>query len=162
MLFVKDHSTGLLFDRWSHIGQKRRKLLDQGWPGVFRNYLLNALPVNRIAFRFTERTRRPSKEAHLLLGSLILQQVHDLSEDDIQRAVAFNLEYQYALNTLDGSDASINISERTFRNYRRIIEQEGLAPEIFGTLTDRLLRAFDVEPSRSGWIRPISCPICAS
>ncbi len=122
--------------------------MDQGWPGVFRNYLLNALPVDRIASRFTERTGRPSKEAHLMLGSLILQQVHDLSEDDIQRAVAFNLEYQYALDTLDDSDASIYISKRTFRNYRRIVEEEGLAPVIFGTLTDRLLRAFGVDPSR--------------
>ena len=91
MITARDHSSGLLFDRWSHIGPKRRKLLDTSWPGVFRNFLLHKLPVERIAARFTEYTGRPSKELYAMLGALILQQTQDLSDEEVQRAVAFDL-----------------------------------------------------------------------
>ena len=130
MITARDHSTGLLFDRWSHIGPKRRKLLDTSWPGVFRNFLLHKLPVERIAARFTEYTGRPSKELYAMLGALILQQTQDLSDEEVQRAVAFDLGWHYALDITDDTDASTYISERTFRNYRRMILAEGLVPLI--------------------------------
>lgn len=148
MITARDHSTGLLFDRWGHIGPKRRKLLDQSWPGVFRKFLLQELPVECIAARFTERTGRPSKELYAMLGTLILQQVQDLSDAEVQHALAFDVEWHYAFDITDDSDASTYISERTLRNYRSIILEEGLAPVIFGTLTDCLLKAFNVDTSR--------------
>jgi len=147
MIRATDHSTGLLFDRWSHIGPKRRKLLDTSWPGVFRNYLLHKLPVERIAARLSKYTGRPSKELYTVLGAVILQQPLDLSDEELTRAVALNLEFHYALDIIDNSDESTYISERTLRNYRKIIEEEGLAPIIFGTLTDEMLKAFKVDAS---------------
>ena len=81
MITVKDHSTGHLFDPWDHISPKRRKLLDRGWPGVFRKYLLEKLPVARIVQYFTEDMGRPSKELNTAIGVLILQQLQDISDD---------------------------------------------------------------------------------
>ena len=148
MITAKDHFTGLLFDLWDHIGPKRRKLLDRSWSGVFRKFLLHELPIERIARHFTEYSGRPSKELYAMVGTLILQQAHDLSDEETQRALAFNLDWHYALDITDDSDASTYISERTFRNYRRIILDEGLAPLIFGELTDRLVKKFGVDTSK--------------
>lgn len=148
MITVRDHSTGLLFDRWSHIGPKRRKLLDTGWPGVFRKFLLQELPVERIAARFTAYAGRPSKELYTMLGTLILQHTQDLSDADVQHALAFDVEWHYALDIIDDSDASLYLSERTLRNYRKIVLEEELAPLIFGRLTDRLLKEFKVDATR--------------
>lgn len=83
-----------------------------------------------------------------MLGALILQQTHDLSDEEVQREVAFDLGWHYALDITDDTDASTYISERTFRNYRRIILEEGLVPLIFGTLTDQLLKGFGVDATR--------------
>lgn len=148
MIRAKDHSTGLLFDFWDHIGPKRRKLLDKSWAGVFRKILLHELPIERIARHFTECSGRPSKELYAMVGALILQQMHDLSDEETQRALAFNLDWHYALDITDNSDASTYISERTIRNYRRIILDENLAPVIFGDLTDRLLKEFGVDTAQ--------------
>ena len=54
MITVNDHQTGRLFDPWEYLGPKRRKLLDSSWSGVFRKYLLEKLPVNKIARYFDE------------------------------------------------------------------------------------------------------------
>ena len=148
MITSKDHSTGLLFDMWDHIGPKRRKLLDKSWAGVFRKFLLHELPVERIAHRFTEYSGRPSKELYAMAGALILQQMHDLSDEETQSALAFNLSWHYALDITDESDASTYFSERTLRNYRRIILDENLAPVLFGELTDRLVKAFGVDTTK--------------
>jgi len=147
MITAKDHSTGLLFDFWDHIGPKRRKLLDKSWSGVFREFLLHELPISRIARHFTDYSGRPSKELYAMTGAMILQQMHDLSDEEAQRALAFNLDWHYALDITDDSDASTYISERTLRNYRRIILEENLAPVVFDALTDRLLKKFGVDVS---------------
>jgi hypothetical protein len=148
MIKMKDHSTGILFDMWSHIGPKRRKLLDRSWAGVFRKILLRDLPVERIARNLTAYSGRPSKELYAMTGALILQQMHDVSDEEMQRALAFNLDWHYALDITDDSDASTYYSERTIRNYRAIILKENLAPIIFGELTDRLVKEFGVDTTR--------------
>jgi hypothetical protein len=148
MITVKDRSTGHLFDMWDHIGPKRRKLLDSSWAGVFRKFLLEKLPVSRIVRYFTEGTGRPSKELYTMIGALILQQLHDLSDPDVTRAVAFNIDWHYALDITDDSDAGMYVSERSLRNYRRMIIDEGLDRVLFEMLTDTLITAFGVDTSK--------------
>ena len=148
MITVKDHHTERLFDPWEYLGPRRRKLLDSSWSGVFRRYLLEKLPVSRLARYFDEVMGRPSKELFTAMGSLILQQLHDLSDPEVTRALAFNLDWHYALDITDESDASTYLSERTLRKYRKILIEEGLDRVLFGTLTDKLIEAFDVDTSK--------------
>ena len=54
MITVNDHRTERLFDPWEYLGPKRRKLLDSSWSGVFRKYLLEKLPVGKVAKHFDE------------------------------------------------------------------------------------------------------------
>jgi hypothetical protein len=148
MIKINDHHTGRLFDPWEHLGPKRRKLLDSSWSGVFRKYLLEKLPVNKIARHFDEVMGRPSKELYTAMGALILQQLHDLSDPDVSRALAFYTDWHYALDIADESDASKYMSERTLRKYRKILIEEELDRILFETLTDTLIKAFDVDTSK--------------
>ena len=148
MITVNDHQTEWLFDPWKHLGPKRRKLLEKSWSGVFRKYLLEKLPVNKVAKHFDEVMGRPSKELYTAVGALILQQFHDLSDPEVSMALAFNEQWHYALDISDESDASKYISERTLRTYRKILIQEGLDRVLFETLTDSLIKAFGVDTSK--------------
>ena len=148
MITVKDHSTGRLFDPWAYLGPKRRKLLENSWAGVFRTYLLEKLPVSKVAKHFNDWTGRPTKELHTAIGVVLLQQLHDLSDPEVTRAMAFNLDWQYALDIIDESDAGSYLSERTLRNYRRIIIDANLEKVLFNELTDTLIAAFDVDTSK--------------
>ena len=65
---IDDHQTETLFDNWGYLGPKRRHLLEKGWAGVFRSYLLNDLPLSQIRSKFHERMGRPSKELYAMCG----------------------------------------------------------------------------------------------
>ena len=80
MFTLRDRRTGELFDRWSDFGDKRRRLMEQSWAGVFRNHLLVELPVDDLCRHLDERMGRPSKDLHVVIGVLLLQQLHDLSD----------------------------------------------------------------------------------
>jgi hypothetical protein len=148
MQYTKDHKTGYLFDPFGHLGPKRRKLLEQSWAGVFREYLLNELPVEKIAKHFHPSMGRPSKELYTALGILILQQLHDLSDSEVVSTLAFDTRWQYALDITADSDGETTIAERTLREYRRIAVEEKLDGYLFETLTDKLIDAFDVDTSK--------------
>lgn len=148
MIKVNDHQTFRLFDPWEHLGPKRRKLLDKSWSGVFRKYLLEKLPVEKIAKYFDEGMGRPSKELYTAIGSLMLQQLHDLSDPEVSMALAFHEAWHYALDITDESDAGKYISERTLRTYRKILIKEGLDRVLFETLTDSLIKAFGVDTTK--------------
>ena len=69
-----------MFDRWSDLGDKRWHLLERSWAGVFRDHLLVELPVDDLCRHLDERMGRPSKDLHVVIGTLLLQQLHDLSD----------------------------------------------------------------------------------
>jgi len=148
MITAKDHHTMRLFDPWDYLGPKRRRLLDKSWSGVFREYLLNKLPVEKVAKHFDEVMGRPSKELYTAIGALILQQLHDLSDPEVSITLAFNEQWHYALDITDESDAGKYISERTLRTYRKIVIEEGLDRILFETLTETLIKKFDVDTSK--------------
>jgi hypothetical protein len=95
---LRDHQSGVLFDPWEYLGPQRRRLLKQGWAGVFRDYLLKHLPVKELAASFQDDFGRPSKDLYVALDALILQQLHDLTDQQTTEAVALNIAWHYALD----------------------------------------------------------------
>lgn len=146
MLTIRDHHSGDLFDPWAHLGEKRKRLLERSWAGVFREHLLQRLPVGELAPHFRNGFGRPSKDLYVAVGALVLQQMHDLTDAAAVEAVAFNIGWHYALDIRDESDAYI--SERTLRNYRRLIIDRNLDAVLFRNLTDQLIKAFGVDVSK--------------
>jgi len=148
MQHIKDHKTGNLFAPWSHLGPKRRQLLEKSWAGVFRHYLLNELPVEKIAPHSHPSMGRPSKELYAAMGLLILQQLLDLSDRETVATLAFDTRWQHALDITGDSDGETTMAERTLRQYRRIVLEEGLTGYLFAQLTAKLIAAFGVDTSR--------------
>lgn len=146
MITLRDRRTGDLFDRWSELGEKRRRLLYCSWAEVFRAHLLDDLPVDEVMPHFNERMGRPSKDLHIVIGVLVLQQLHDLSDAATVEALAFNMTWHHALDVR--TEADCYFCEKTLRNYRRLFIAQGLDEVLFRRLTDRLVRAFVVDTSR--------------
>lgn len=146
MFTLRDRRTGDLFDRWSDLGEKRRRLLERSWAGVFRNHLLDVLPADDLCRHLDDRLGRPSKDLHIVVGVLLLQQLHDLTDAQTVEALAFNLAWHYALDVR--GDADSYFCEKTLRNYRRLFIEQGYDEVVFCGLTDRLAQAFAVDTSR--------------
>ncbi len=134
MLTLRDHHSGDPFDPWEYLGLKRRRLLDRSWAGFFRDYLLKQLPVRELGTEFRDDFGRPTKDLYVALGALILQQLHDFTDQQTTEAIALNIAWHYALDIRQDSDAYI--CERTLRNYRKKVldafddtEQRGIKPQ---------------------------------
>jgi hypothetical protein len=105
MFTLRDRRTGDLFDRWSDLGEKRRRLLERSWAGVFRDHLLEALPAADLCRHLDDRFGRPSKDLHIVVGVLLLQQLHDLTDAHTVEALAFNMAWHYALDVRSEADS---------------------------------------------------------
>lgn len=133
-----------LFDPWSFLGPKRRRMLDQSWAGVFQREVLPHLPVEALAATFRADFGRPCKGLHTSLGVLVLQQMLDLTDDEAVQQLAFNEMWHYALGITDVSDEATTMSTRTLWSLRQKAIRLGLDQEMFETVTDRLVGAFGV------------------
>lgn len=144
MKTVKNREQRDLWDPFGYLGEKRLNRLKTSWPGVFRSCLLDVLPVEELGAAFTADFGRPSKDLRVMLGVLILQQLQDLTDVEAADALAFDLQWHFALDITDESDASKYVAERTLRYYRNKVVLRGLDAVLFRTLTDALIDAFGV------------------
>ena len=134
MVNIKDHKTGRLFDPWGHLGPKRRKLLDESWAGLFRKEILPDLPVDKMAPFFAAGLGRPTKELYTVQGVLILQQMHDLSDEETVQQLAFSLQWHYALDIASDSDNAAYICPKTLWNMRQVVTDHGLDTVLYQVL----------------------------
>ena len=148
MIQVKDHKTGYLFDPWEFLGKKRRKLMDKSWAGLFREKILCELPVGEFAKSFSEEYGRPTKELYAVLGTLILQQMLDLSDDETIEQFAFNLQWHYALDITSSNECETYMCPRTLWGMRDLVIGKGLDGILFNEVTEVLAKGFDVDTSK--------------
>lgn len=144
MIRIKNHRQQSLFDPWDFLSPKRRELLEQSWAALFQKELLCELPVGEVASFFNDDFGRPTKELHTALGTLLLQQAHDLTDEETVSQLAFNIEWHYALNITEESDSAKYMCPKTLWNMRRIVVENGLDAILFDRTTDKLAKVFKV------------------
>jgi hypothetical protein len=147
MIHIKDQKQSKLFDPWAFLGPKRRQLLDRSWAGLFQKELLSELPVSTVASSFTDGFGRPTKELYTALGALLLQQAHDLTDEETVNQVAFNTQWHYALNITEESDSAKYLCPKTLWNMRSIVVDHALDAILFDRITDTLAKVFKVNTS---------------
>jgi len=145
MIRVTDHKQEQLFDPWDFISPVRRQLPESSWPGLFNEVILRDLPITEIAPYFSQSIGRPTKELHTVIGVLILQQTHDLTDAQSVEQLAFNIQWHYALNITEESDSAKYMCPKTLWNMRNIIVENGLETVISESVTDKLATVFNVD-----------------
>ena len=148
MIHTRDHKTVNIFDHWQYLGPKRRKLLDESWAGLFREHILNELPVGKIAPYFHKDFGRPTKELYTAIGAIVLQQAHDFSDEETVDELCFNTQWHFALDISDESDGAKYICAKTLWNLRKIITDHELDGVIFDNITGKLADVFGVDTSK--------------
>lgn len=148
MIRIKDHKQLDMFDPWNFLSPKRRRMLDEGWPGLFRSQLLCELPVNEICPFFRDDFGRPSKELYTVLGVLLLQQTMDLCDDEAVEHLAFNIQWHYALNITEDSDSAKYISEKTLWSMRQLLTENNLDRLMLDKIAAKLAAVFGVNTDK--------------
>lgn len=135
-----------LYDPFEHVlDPAAREYLDTHWPGIFREVILEVLPVEPLAQPFHESLGRPTKELYSMAGLLLIQEFMDWTAEEAAEGYMFNQMVHYALN-LD--PARQTLSSRTVERYRRIFREKDLALEAFETVAATLVKVLDLKVSR--------------
>jgi DDE family transposase/transposase-like protein DUF772 len=145
---IKNHKQGDLFDHWAHLGPKRRRLLDKSWAGLFREHILEELPVDELTPFFKDDFGRPTKELYTVMGAVLLQQAHDLTDEETIEQVAFNEQWHYALNITEKSDEATYICPKTLYNVRRLFMDNNIDGAVFDKVTAKLAEVFGVDAGK--------------
>ncbi len=143
MIKIKSRKQQHLFDPWRFLSPKRRKMLDQDWPGFFRRHILDLLPVKKVAPAFHRDFGRPTKEMYTVLGTLALQQYHDLTDIETTSQLSYNIQWHYALDIVEENDEAKYISPKTLWNMRTLATELGIDGELFDAATQKLAELFD-------------------
>jgi hypothetical protein len=127
---------------------KRRKKLDQSWPGFFRKNILDILPVDILAMAFPRDFGRPTKELHTVLGALALQQYHDLTDQETSDQLSYDIRWHYALDIDEESDEAKYICPKTLWTMRLLATELGIDGQLFDSVAVKLAELFAVDTSK--------------
>lgn len=143
MKTVRDPSQTRLFDPFEGvIGPAGRKLIANGWQSLFREAILEQMPVQQISKDMSSDVGRPSVELHAVCGLLLIRDFKGWTVPETHEALLFRADIQYALNLEPG----VEVTQRTIERYlARMQQDETISEEIFSRVTDTLLRSLEVK-----------------
>jgi hypothetical protein len=147
MIRIKDHKTPYMFDPFEYLGPKRRKMLDDSWAGVFRDHVRHVLPVHLLAKHYSSDNGRPTNELGAMMGAMLLQHMHDLTDQETAEQIAFNIQWHYALDITSNSDSDAYVCHKSIWTTRELMTEHGLYNAVFEATGQKLAKVFKVDTS---------------
>jgi hypothetical protein len=121
-----------------------RRILADGWQGVFRHVLLEVMPVAELGDHFSDSMGTHTKELYSMAGLVFLADFFGWKPHDAIEADIFRSDVQYALNLEPGAE----VSTRTVERYQKLFRDNDLAARVFDDVTTRLIQVLDLDVSR--------------
>jgi hypothetical protein len=145
MIHTVDPRQNRLFDPFDGvIPPVGRRIIADGWQGVFRHVVLEVMPVGALGRHFSDSLGAPTKELYSMAGLVFLTDFFGWTAQEALEAYIFRADVQYALNLEPGAE----VSTRTVERYQKLFRDNDLAARVFEDVTDRLVRALDLDVSR--------------
>src|SRR3954464_1011463 len=145
MIYSVDPRQNRLFDPFDGvIPPLGRRIIADGWQGLFRHILLEVMPVAELGRHFSDSLGAPTKELYSMAGLVFLADFFDWNAPQAIEAYIFRSDVQYALNTEPGA----SLCTRTLERYQRLFRDSDLAAKVFDKVTTRLVDALDLDVSR--------------
>lgn len=124
------------------ISQTGWKQIENGWQSLFRQVLLEQMPVAQVCSKMSDSEGRPSVELHSIIGLLLIRELYGWTVPQTHEAILFRSDIQYALNLEPGLD----ITQRTIERYlQKLQSDEQVSEDIFARVTDTLLTSMEVK-----------------
>ena len=145
MIHSVDPRQNRLFDPFEGvIPPAGRTIIGNGWQGVFRHAILEAMPIAELAQHFSDSLGAPTKELYSMAGLVFLADFFDWDAQEAIEAYIFRSDVQYALNTEPGA----TLCTRTLERYQQLFRDDDLAAKVFDKVTTKLVGALDLDVCR--------------
>jgi Transposase DDE domain/Transposase domain (DUF772) len=148
MIHIKDHKTPDMFDPFPFLGPKRKQRIEESWAKIFREHILPILPVEKVFSKYDPIMGAPTKELYAMLGLMVIQQMHDMTDEEAVDQFAYNLQWHYALNITSTADADAYVSPKTLWTMRNVLTERNLYQDIFNDVIKKLAEVFSVDVSK--------------
>jgi len=146
MIHTVDPRQNALFDSFAGLfSPLARKLVEQGWQGVFRHVILALLPVDALAQEFDPVLGRPTKELYSMAGLMLLMEFNDWTHEEAVHRYMFSQDVQYALNL---PPSQVSLSSRTLERYLEVFRDNGVAMRVMDAVTGKLVELLELDVSQ--------------
>ncbi|MBV8232867.1 MAG: hypothetical protein JO329_23035, partial [Planctomycetaceae bacterium] len=145
MIYSVDPRQNRLFDPFDGvIPPVGRRIIADGWQGVFRHVLLEVMPVAALGRHFSDSLAAPTKELYSMAGLVFLADFFGWTPQEAVEASIFRSDVQDALNLEPG----VEVSTRSVERYQKLFREDDRAARVFEEVTTRLVKALDLDVSR--------------
>jgi len=125
----------------------KRTACEKSWAGPFRE---KALPIllraeQEFAEFYDDETGRPNRPVALVLGTLVLKEANDLTDEEALGALRFDTRWWCAF---DLKPEKADLCQKTLHNFRAKLTAREKGAVVFRRLTDELIAALGVRVDR--------------
>ena len=136
-----------LFDSTRLLTERQRRICEKAWPGAFRTKVLPLLRQveGRFAVLFSPAEGRPNRPVEIVLGSLILKDLFDLTDDETLQHLDFDAMWWWAFQR---GPEELELSQKTLHNFRAGLLKHEALKQAASEITDELARQLGLDVSR--------------
>ncbi len=136
-----------LFDPLSHLPDSHRRSFMGSPEGVIRAAVLEVLPVDELAEKFSAVTGAPTKELYSMAGLILMMEFNDWTVQEAVNEYMWNHKVQLALN-IQGHYPEI--CERTLYRYIKLFaeDDDSLSNKVMERVTRALVDLGEIDISR--------------
>lgn len=118
MSFTTNDFRQLSFDdSFLKINDRTKKFVMSSWAKGFAEVVFPAINENRFSVLYSDtKASRPNNPVNVVIGSLILKELFNLTDDELLASILCDIRFQYALNTTSFKEQPF--SDRTFSRFR--------------------------------------------
>lgn len=143
-MFRRSTSQGSLWDSEFQLSARKRGRLEKTWARVFRERCVPLIDEELFRPLYCEDNGAPCKSIRVVVGALLLQALHDLTDAEAQAAIDYDLRWHLALG-LDPCDDEDYVSPRTLQYFRAKLLRHDRVQALFTDLTDKLIARLGVK-----------------
>lgn len=110
--------------------------LRNGWQHVFRETLLELMPVDALKGHFDPVLGQPTKELYSMAGLIFIMEFKNWTAGEASEAYMFNADIQYALNLQPENQS---LSSRSVERYKKLMVEDEMAAGIMRDVTTTLI-----------------------
>jgi hypothetical protein len=118
MSFTTNESQQIcLEDNFANMNERTKKFVINSWAKGFSDLIFPAIDEKRFAVLYSKtKASRPNNPVNAVIGSLILKELFDLTDDELLASILCDIRFQYALHTTSYTEQPF--SDRTFSRFR--------------------------------------------
>ena len=111
------HQMNLLDDRFTSQSERTQKIILRSWAKPFAEHIFPKINEQRFAPLYSDNSSsRPNTPVNILVSLMLIQEMFQLTDDDIVVAVTCDIRFQYAIHTTSLLEQPI--SDRSLSRFR--------------------------------------------